>query len=257
MSFGNATNRAQETHSATDDEPSTFVRNVLGLLERTEYRLCSTGEDFDAVFKLRYRAYRQYGFVAEAPDRATSDELDGLPNAYCFGVYIDNKLVSTLRLHHIDRDNPYGPAVKAYPDIMGPRINRGETCVNASMFAADPECAAEYRALPYVALRLMMVAYSHFNSTYCSGLIRGEHAAFYRRVFGASQKGVARAYPPISIPLMLYEAVCVEQIDRTMARFPFFRSTKAEQRLLFGRQRGDVGVPLTVLPTAKYLQQVA
>ncbi|MFC6488355.1 N-acyl amino acid synthase FeeM domain-containing protein [Nitratireductor sp. GCM10026969] len=233
-----------------DTRSSVFLRNVMDLLERTEYRRCETGEDLEAIFRLRYRSYRLHGFVAESAQGLTRDEMDDAPNAYNFGVFIDSQLVATVRLHQIDRDSPFGPVMKAFGDVMKPRIMRGATCINASMFAADPDLTSEFRALPYVAMRLVVVAYAHYNSTYCAGLIRQEHTAFYRRVFGAHQSGPPRAYPPISIPLMLYEAECAKQFGRTVARFPFFRSTKSEQRLLFDKD-GDVPA-LTVLPTAKY-----
>lgn len=236
---------------------STFVRNVLALLERTEYRRCESGEDLEAMYRLRYRAYRPHGFVSESPARSTKDDLDELPNSHVFGIYIDNCLVSTVRLHQIDRNNPQGPVTKGFGDIVRPIIERGDSIINPSMFAADPDVAKEYRVLPYISLRLVIVGYEYFRSTYCACLIRQEHTAFYRRIFGASQMSPPREYPPISIPLMLYGGECAKEFGPIVSRFPFFHSTQAEQRLLFGRRAEGETAPLTVLPTAKFLHHAA
>ncbi len=243
---------------ADEDKKSTsFVDGVLRLLERTEYRRCDTGEDREEIYNLRYRSYRAHGFVPESSRQITKDELDDLPNCYNFGVYIDGNLVSTVRLHQIDKEVPFGPVIKGFGDVMLPLIERGESCINPSMLAADPELAREYRALPYVTLRPVILAYEYFHSTYCACLIRQEHTAFYRRIFGARQMSEERAYPPISIPLMLFGGVCGKEFGPIVERFPFFRSTRAEQRLLFERPAEGEALSLTVLPTAKYLNNAA
>ena len=46
-------------------------------------------------------------------------------------------------------------------------------------------------------------------------------------------------------------------MEKIIQRFPFFKSTAFEQRLLFQRpKRGEIA-PLTILPTAKYLLAAA
>lgn len=231
---------------------SALVGNVLKLLERTEYRRCETGEDLEAIYRLRYKSYRPHGFVTDSNARMVKDSLDELPNSHCFGIFIDNRLVATVRLHQIDRENPHGPVTKGFGDVMMPLIEQGASCINPSMFAADPELNKDYRVLPYVALRLVIVAYSWFRSTYCACLIREEHTGFYRRIFGAREMAPPRSYPPISIPLMLYGGVCAKEFGPIVTRFPFFLSTRAEQKMLFAPREPGATAPLTVLPTAKY-----
>ncbi len=90
-------------------------------------------------------------------------------------------------------------------------------------------------------MRLGLIASVHFDATSCVGVIRDEHTAFYRRVFGAVQVGEARAYPPISVPVMLYDANCEANRAGILKRFPFFKSSPVEQRLLFSHpKRGEL-----------------
>lgn len=231
-----------------------FANSVGALLDRVEYRRCDSGEDLEAIYRLRYDAYRANEFVPVSSSRMTSDEFDDTPNCHRFGVFIDNQLVSTVRIHHISKDEPYGPIMTAFGDIVGPRLDRGETFINPTMLAADPIGAKLFRAIPYVTLRLAVVANSYFDTTSCICVIREEHTAFYRRTFGAVQVGEPRAYPPFTVPVMLYDADCAINMAETLARFPFFQSKPMEQRMLFGKQAAGDLAPLTVLPTARFLK---
>lgn len=248
-----------QASAASQVEPagSSFSRNVATLLERVEYRRCDSGEDLEAIYRLRYRAYRANQFVAESADRITTDLYDETPNCYRFGVFIDNELVSTVRIHHVTQAEPFAPIMTSFEDVLAPRLERGETFINPTLLAADPQAAVIYRALPYVTLRIAVIANSYFDTTSCICVVRAEHTAFYRRIFGAVQVGEPRAYPPFTVPVMLYDSDCATNMPRTLERFPFFKSKPVEQRLLFARPEGRESAPLTILPTARYLQQAA
>ena len=36
----------------------------LNLLEHIEYRFCDSGEDLEAIYRLRYKSYRTHGLVS-------------------------------------------------------------------------------------------------------------------------------------------------------------------------------------------------
>ncbi|RUM97430.1 hypothetical protein EET67_12270 [Pseudaminobacter arsenicus] len=234
-----------------------FSRNVSALLEHVEYRRCHSGEDLEAIFRLRYKAYRLHGFLPESADQMMTDELDDTPNCYRYGVFIDNVLVSTVRLHHVTREEPYGPIMSVFGDLLEPRLARGESFINPTLLAADPDCLSTHKALPYLTLRLAVIANSYFNTTNCVCVIREEHAAFYHRIFGSDQVGEPRPYPPFTVPVLLYDSDCSDNLERTLQRFPFFRSTAIEQRMLFQRPKRGELAPLTILPTAKYFRDAA
>lgn len=231
---------------------SGFTRGVQAVLERTEYRRCDSGEDYEDICRLRYKAYRAHGFVPETPGQATSDAMDELSNCYRFGVYIDGELVSTVRVHHISRETPWGPAMSSFGEELAPRLERGESFINPSLLAADPELLQISRYLPFITLRLGIAANSWFDASHCIVLIRKEHTAFYARVFMAEQVGEAKTYPPFTVPVMLYGMDCARHLETVFQRFPFFRSTAMERRLLFGQTAIGEPAPLTVLPTARY-----
>ncbi len=245
----------REGNTASDGQ--SFAAKVQQLLEHTEYRRCDRGEDLEAIYRLRYKAYRLHDFIVESGEQTVTDDLDEAPNCYKFGVFIDGDLVSTVRIHHITKAEPFGPIMKIFGDVLRPRLARGESFINPTLFAGEPHYRSPLRALPYLTLRLGLVASVHFDATSCVGVVREEHTAFYRRVFGAVQAGEPRPYPPFSVPVVLYDANCATTRPGVLKRFPFFASTPVEQRMLFAKPAKGELPPLTILPTAKYYRDAA
>ncbi len=246
-----------EDRFETPDTDSPFNRSVFSVLEEIEYRRCEKGEDLEAIYRLRYESYRNAGMVKEDAARTVTDQYDDLPNSYRFGIFYRGNLVSTLRLHYIDRANPTGPSNTVFNDILEPRINAGESFIDPSRFAADGEWSRTLRVLPYVTLRLAVVACKYFDPTCCLTAIKEEHSAFYHKVFRSVPTTGPREYPGLTVPVHLLESNCDRNLDNIISQYPFFRSTAFEQRMLFEQPgRGEVG-PLTVLPTAKYLKNAA
>lgn len=239
-------------------EGNAFTRNVFAVLERTEYRRIDGGEDLESIYRLRYKSYRMSDLVPSNPEGTVYDSYDELPNCHRFAVYIDGNLVSTLRLHDVNARTPWSPSMSVYPDILEPRLAAGDRFVEPSRFAADPEWSRLYPQIPYLTLRLAGMACFHFNAPYCISMIREDHAAFYKRVYQSRPIGAARPYDGvINCFALLYQADVLAIQDETFARFPFFWSSPVEQRLLFGHIRKGDPMPLTVLPTAKYMRKAA
>jgi len=111
----------------------------------------------------------------------------------------------------------------------------GQTFIDPSRFTADYEASLAYPALPFLTLRIAVMATDYFNTTSCLALVRREHAAFYRRVFGAVEMSDTRIYPGLSFPVILYGSNAAINLQQIYRRFPFFRSTEDEQEQLFSQ----------------------
>ena len=233
-------------------EVSSFTQSVLNVLDRVEYRYCDSGEDLEAIYRLRYESYLKAGLLKPNAARAVIDSFDDLPNSYRYGVFYDGRLVSTIRLHAVDAAHSLAPSTELFGDVLLPRIAAGDSFVDPSRFAADPEAAHALKVLPYVTLRLALIACRYFKPTACLTTVREEHVAFYRRVFDAQPVVEGRSYPGLTVAGHLYQAVTPHACDYAERRFAFFKSTAFEQRLLFQRPKRGELAPLSVLPTAKY-----
>lgn len=214
--------------------PSRFAGTLVDILDHVEYSRVRMDTADNPVYKLRYEAYRREEFVPFNDAGIVVDDLDGLPNAFCYGVHIDGELVSSVRIHHVTPEQRYGCSMKSCADILTPLLDQGQTFIDPSRFTADYEASLAYPALPFLTLRIAVMATDHFNATACLALVRREHAAFYRRVFGAVAMSDVRAYPGLSFPVMLYGSNAAINLQQIYRRYPFFRSTDEERQKLFG-----------------------
>src|SRR5690606_18798556 len=113
--------------------------------------------------------------------RITRDAYDDAENCYCFGVTIDGQLVSSVRLHIATAANPTSPSAAIWPEVLGKIISDGGSYIDPSRFTADHDASLAYPALPYLTLRMAVMACEHFKATYCISSVRPEHAPFYKR----------------------------------------------------------------------------
>lgn len=213
---------------------SKFAGTLIDLLDRVEYRRVSVNDQFDPVYRLRYEAYRREESIPINSQRVVRDEFDELPNVHCFGVYMDGDLVSSLRLHHLTPDFRDSPSHSVFPDVLDPILDQGLTILDPGRFTADYEASLAYPALPFLTLRVGVMAIQHFGVKYCLSSVRPEHGAFYRRVFKSVAMSEPRYYHGLTFPMVLYVCDLLSDWEGFLKRYPFFRSTPEERQRLFG-----------------------
>jgi len=236
---------------------SALNRSMMQLLDHVEYRLITGGEDLEAIYRLRYNSYLRSGMCGPIASGMFEDRWDNLPNSYRFGVYCYGELVSTLRFHYISSEQPYSPSIDAYPEVLLPRLARGETFIDGTRFATDPDSAPAPGVLPFLTLRIAMVASCYFGQDSVLTPVKLEHSAFYARFFNAVQKSEAKQFPGVLASIALFEIPAGENMRLTLERLPFFKSTPMEQRLMFGNPAINRLTPLSIVPTAKYYRTAA
>ncbi len=91
----------------------------------------------------------------------------------------------------------------------------------------------------------MLDGVQYFNAEHTLAAVRPEHQAFYRRVFKHRPLCGARAYPPLIKPLTLMTTNYREITEYVYRRYPFFRSSYFERRMLFERRPSAAVIPLT------------
>ena len=232
---------------------SRFAEALVDLLDRVEYRRVSVEDQLDPVYRLRYEAYRREEFIPFNSQQVVRDEFDELPNVSCFGVHIDGRLVSSIRVHHLSRETPVSPSQSVFPDILNPLIEEGVHMVDPGRFTADHEATLAYPALPFLALRIGVMAARHYGARYCLSSVRPEHSAFYRRVFNSTQWGEARYYHGLRFPMVLMVADVPVIYPPLLERYPFFMSTNEEREALFGA----AGSAKLVAPSARIARRIA
>jgi len=233
-----------------------FSDSLMRLLDRLDCRHPDSGEARQAIFRLRYQAYRRAGAIEPHISKSFSDPYDEMANAYLFGVYLDDELASSIRIHVVSKNHPRSPSVDAFRDILQPEIDAGKTIVDPSRFVTDEKLSRLHRGLPYITTRLCWLAARYFRAEHLLAAVRAEHQAFYRRVFNHRMICGPRAYPGLTKPLCLMTTHHPTAAEGVHRRYPFFRSSFSERRLLFERERSQTSLvakptPATFQPELK------
>lgn len=237
--------------AANDGGASQFLAKVYETLEDIEYRRAWTSEDFEDVGRLRSSAYaRRQVYQKQFPEMLVDDD-DWAPNASVFGVYYRGELVSTLRIHHVTKDQRTSAALKMFPNVLEPLVEQGSTFIDPCRFTVDVDAARDIPGLAHVTLRLCALAGTYFDSDFCIGAVKLEHAAFYRRVFRATQLAGPIRPAGMNVEAILFSIPRAGLVS-LYERYPVFNFLPHEAEMLFGDVPTGSVRPLTVIPTARF-----
>jgi hypothetical protein len=215
-------------------QPS-FSNRVLDLLSRVEHRVAKSSVEREAVYRLRYDAYRRRGLLTSRTDERLYDEAyDEGPNAWITSTFIEGELAGTLRVNVSAANDAALPCYRVFSDIVGPLARAGNLLVEFTRFAAKLELARIYSDLAYAVVRPGYMALAHFRADFGVTCPRDEFAGFHRRVFRFEPWSEPRTYPGVTVqcPVMGMEFGAVSSLIEE--RYPFLKSTERERTRLFG-----------------------
>ncbi len=218
---------------------SRFADRVLKLLERVEYSRADTQAEKDAIYRLRYDAYMREGAIAANPTQMFHDPFDTASNCWIIGMFIDGELASSIRFHVASAPNDPLPARTVFGDILDTEVAIGQTVVDPTRFVTKLEFSRRFPEMPYLTVRPGWMAGEFFRADWILATIRSEHQAYYRRVFGHTPWCDARDYPTLKKPIAAMGLDYFAQRDRVQDRYPFYRSSEKERRMLFGRSSNE------------------
>jgi hypothetical protein len=215
---------------------ASFSERAAELLSRVDYRRADSPEQRETIFRLRYDAYRRDDAIAPDALGRVSDCYDDGANVHHLALYVDGELASALRLHIGSAQNPDFPALAVFPAYQRTELESGTVYIGTSHVVADEQSARRYRQLPYLTLRLSVLAAEHFGASECLIAASNEQRVFYERAFTYQTIGEPRPCPPLLRPMnvmALHFPVAAADLYR---RYPFFRSSAFERRRLFERE---------------------
>jgi hypothetical protein len=237
-----------ESRFAPRPEPqNNFSDRVSELLGRLDCRLAETPEERESIFRLRYECYLREGAIAPNASESFSDPYDDSPNARIFGLYLDGELASSIRIHVTSPEHSDFPSYHVFEDLLEPELRAGRVIVDPTRFITNKALSQLNPGLPYATLRLCWLAAEHFNAEHFLVAIRTEHQAFYKRTFRHHLICDARPYPLLAKPISLMTVDVAHIAEQVYRRYPFFRSTFFERRMLFER---SLWMPAQSVPRA-------
>lgn len=224
-----------------------FSDLMVGLLGRIDAWRADSAEQREAIFRLRYDAYRREGVIPVSQSATFSDAYDQTPNAYLLGLSVEGKLASSVRVHVASREYPDCPTLEVFPEYLQPELDAGKIIIDQTRFVADEALSRLHVGLPYATFRLCLLAAEYFHADLALAPVRVEHQAFYRRAFNYQLLCEARPYPLLAKPISLMAIHYPTAAPALWRQYPFIRSTFFERRMLFERApRVPAAIPESV-----------
>jgi hypothetical protein len=187
----------------------------------------------DAIFKLRYQSSLRAGLISQNSFGRYLERADHAANTYIIGLYVDRKLVGSLRLQIGSPPTPSFSSLELFPDVLEPLRRSHKTVVDLSCVATDGEFARQYVWLPYIILRSWIVAAEHFHADYIAAAVRPQHQLFFRRALDCELHTEARLPPHHLTSVGLVTLDFANSAERLYENLPFLRSTPSERQQLF------------------------
>lgn len=217
---------------AASPSPSQFDLAITDLVRKTQCRPVE-GQEFEDVCRLRYDSYRREGALPQDAPRRFSDRFDDELNTRTFGLFIEGRLASSIRIHHVSRESPDHPSLHVFPEYLRPLIDNGRVLIDNTRFVVDFDASRSHPKLPYVTVRLVYMAGAWFQADVVLAAVRTEHQAFYRRLSGHREVCPARPYPMLAKPISLMALNYKEERVRLERRHGFIASSHVERRACF------------------------
>jgi N-acyl-L-homoserine lactone synthetase len=210
-----------------------FCHRAALLLAKIDCRLATSGEEREAIFRLRFDANLRERPISRRSPGTFSDRYDGAGNVYLFGVYIDSELASSIRLHIASEQQHQCPSRDVFADVLKSKLDSGQIIIECTRFVADEHFSQLNRELPYVTLRCCVLAAEYFKADYLITVTSQPHQSFYRRALYYRPISEPRHHPELAAPVRLMALNYPAAADDLYSKYPFFRSTPAERRELF------------------------
>jgi hypothetical protein len=212
-----------------------FVDRLVAVSRLVDCKLARTTKERQAIFELRYQAYLREGAVAANPFGKFFDHTDGEENAHLFGLYIDGKLASSVRVNVGFGQCPNCPSFEVFSDVLRPSLDAGTIIVDATCIAANEHLCRLHPGLPYLNLRPCFLVAEHFHANTLLLTVRPEHQPFYRRAFNFQALCGPRQAPHLIKPVCLMMLNLLGAKERLYRAYSFLRSTALEREKLFAR----------------------
>ncbi len=233
-----------------------YLQSIFLLLDRVEYRRITTPSDFADIERLRRASYENKNLIDRDSFGAFFDDEDLAADSYVVGVYIDEQLVSTIRLHVVTKEHQHGPCMKLFPEATLKLLDAGQPLIDPSRFATDPAAMWKNPSIPLLTLRAVAMALEYFSAPMLIGSVKEDAASFYKRCFGGEVIVPAGPVKGYVVPAMMLACPIAEIREKIATRYPFFKSQAHERKMMFAPRDQLTYPSLNILPTAKYAHTI-
>nr|WP_250807944.1 hypothetical protein [Neorhizobium tomejilense] len=166
--------------------PTGTMALTLKFLERCKYRAMSSDEDLAFLSRWRWQHYMEQETIKNRSMTIADfeDGKDRLPTARTVGLYVDDVLVSAMRLHAINREAYNIGVVDIGRDRIEREVADGRRFVFSSRWVSDPRHSNNV-AMIIATTRITPMAAEYHDADYALSVSRENHVRMYQRMQNA------------------------------------------------------------------------
>lgn len=178
----------------------------------------------DAVYSLRYQAYRREGAIDELQGERFEDKYDQQPNHVLWALCDQERVVGSIRTTWFDPSEPSLriPEMDGYAEDLPKFVPADVRLVSGNRFVTDPDRKDRDSSYALLLLRHYMVV-AHQKAGFSLAAVRANHLPFYRRVLKLERVSEPKLYP--GLKSMMYLTACdfEANIERVYSKTPVLR----------------------------------
>lgn len=197
-----------------------------------DIRVLCLGMDRAEAFRLRYKAYREVGYIPENPARRYSDNNDENPTTVLISAHDKSRCVGVLRVSLSTIDQPIStlPCAPYYPEVNHIKEIATGSVVEVGRLALDPDIDnTSYRTTLFASLvRAAFIAAQAAEASHILIAARAEATGFHTKMLGFKHLGSPAPYPPGHRPIALLVGTRSDAELKQKAQNAFFRITPEE-----------------------------
>ena len=207
-----------------------------------DLRHVTSRSELDAVYSLRYAAYRRCGAIAESVSNRFSDEFDSEPSSCIYAVFDGASVIGAVRT----LTKPAGSkgvltAARVFARELETELQWGSRVIEANRLvtACDDGTAKGSYIIKLLLRATMMSAFINGVRHYVAAA-RAEHVPFYRSRLLMRPISPPARYPGLSVDMVLLAGDFAANYPVIASRHPIFRFTLDDAlRLHFHKDEQD------------------
>ncbi len=131
------------------------------------------------------------------------DEYDAAKGSRTYAVWYEEKLVSSIRMHVLNKQHASSATFSAFPDLIEPLLSEGLTVVDGARFVVDNDLRDGRRTIARRTLDIASQVAEEENADFGVAAVQMSHIAFYQRAGGFKLLSEPRGYCGLDTELAL------------------------------------------------------
>lgn len=193
-------------------------------------RVC-TAKLREAVFELRYRAYRHQDVIAPDASARFEDEFDHAENSIIWALEEDGAIVASMRSTWATQGGKQTiPEMLAYQDVIHAVVPAGAALISGNRLVTLPQSMSRSSRAVESLLRFHLQVAAR-EGRWALAAARHNHLPYYQRLLALEHVSEPRRYPGLTCDMYLMACDFLSNINEVILRNPQLASGASDFEL--------------------------